>query len=252
MNDKLGLSCAKLRLDENVDTIEDTEEMESNQDYEITVKIKRQKLFTKTSLEGGPALDRPASQMDDDEGETETEIDEKIDVFEIEEDNVKENEGNHTDNNENDNIEEERKAISTETKIKLLPIFQAAKNVGNVTASRSTLAVHTQKPHVETNDLNIVQEAFNPLVQEEHDREAPPSHCILLTNNIFQEIEDSVSSSSSLSSVASPTSTQLEVSSSSTCRAAALGQGGQNVSNVNLGQKNVQNSTSGYPLKIKA
>ena len=161
MNDKLGLSCAKLGLDENVDTNEDTEEMESNQDYKITVKIKRQKLFTKTSLEGGPAIDRPASQMDDDEGETETEIDEKIDVFEIEEENVKKNEGNHTDNNENDNIEEERKAISTETKIKLLPIFQAAKNVGNVTASRSTLAVHTQKPHVETNDLDFVQEAFN-------------------------------------------------------------------------------------------
>ena len=99
--------------------------------------------------------------MDDDEGETETEIDEKIDVFEIEEENVKKNEGNHTDNNENDNIEEERKAISTETKIKLLPIFQAAKNVGNVTASRSTLPVHTQKPHVETNDLDFVQEAFN-------------------------------------------------------------------------------------------
>ena len=57
MNDKLGLSCAKLRLDESVDTIEDTEGMESNQDY----KDKKAKIVHKNQF-GGWARNRQTCQ----------------------------------------------------------------------------------------------------------------------------------------------------------------------------------------------
>ena len=140
-------------------------------------------------MEGGPVVDRPASQVKDDEEETAANIYDKIDAIEIEEEKVKEHEESHAKKNKNDNTKEERKAKLTETKSKLFPIFQAAKSVGNVATSKITLTIHTQKPHMEANNLDFVQEAFNPFIQEAPDQEASPSHCILLTNIIFQEIK---------------------------------------------------------------